>query len=53
MPTPYSYDLRTKIINALDEGMGKTQVSRILRISRNTIDIWLKKEKKQETIRQK
>ncbi len=24
-------------------GMGKTQVSRIFKISRNTIDLWLKK----------
>ena len=43
MPTPYSYDLRTKVINAIDGGMGKTQVSRIFKISRNTIDLWLKK----------
>jgi transposase len=43
MPAPYSYDLRIKVINAIDEGMGKTQVSRIFRISRNTIDLWLKK----------
>ena len=43
MPAPYSYDLRTKVINAIDEGMSKTQVSRIFKISRNTIDLWLKK----------
>ena len=46
MPTPYSYDLRTKVINAIDEGMRKTQVSRIFKISRNTIDLWLKKREK-------
>lgn len=46
MPIAYSYDLRTKVINAIDEGMGKTQVSRIFKISRNTIDIWLKKREK-------
>ncbi len=34
MPASYSYDLRTKVINAIDEGMGKTQVSRIFKISR-------------------
>ncbi|MEH1880514.1 IS630 family transposase [Nostoc sp.] len=43
MPASYSYDLRTKVINAIDGGMGKTQVSHIFAISRNTIDIWLKK----------
>ncbi len=43
MPAPYSYDLRTKVINAIDEGMSFTQVSRIFKISRNTIDLWLKK----------
>ena len=46
MPASYSYDLRTKVINAIDEGMGKTQVSRIFKISRNTIDLWLKKREK-------
>ncbi len=45
MPASYSYDLRTKVINAIDDGMGKTQASHIFQISRNTIDIWLKKRK--------
>lgn len=43
MPASYSYDLRTKVINAIDGGMRKTQASRIFKISRNTIDTWLKK----------
>ena len=43
MPIPYSYDLRKKVIDAIDEGMGKTEASRIFRISRNTIDLWLRK----------
>lgn len=43
MPASYSYDLRTKVINAIDGGMGKTQVNHIFAISRNPIDIWLKK----------
>ena len=46
MPASESYDLRTKVINVIDEGMGKTQVSRIFKISRNTIDLWLKKREK-------
>lgn len=40
MPTPYSYDLRTKVLQAIDEGMTKTQASRIFKLSRNTIDLW-------------
>ncbi len=43
MPASYSYDLRTKVINAIDGGMTKTQASRLFQISRNTIDIWLKR----------
>lgn len=46
MPASYSYDLRTKVIKAIDDGMGKTQASRIFKISRNTIDLWLKKRQK-------
>ena len=42
MPASYSYDLRTKVINAIDGGMKKTQASHIFEISRNTIDTWLK-----------
>lgn len=41
MSVSYSYDLRTKVIKAIDEGMSKTQVSRIFKISRNTINLWL------------
>ena len=46
MPASYSYDLRTKVINAIDDGMGKTQASRVFQISRNTIALWLKKREK-------
>ena len=46
MPASYSYDLRTKVISAIDNGMGKTQASRIFQISRNTINLWLKKREK-------
>lgn len=47
MPAPYSYDLRTKVIQAIDGGMGKTQASKIFKISRNTINLWL--QKREET----
>lgn len=45
MPAPYSYDLRTKVIEAIDGGMGKNQASKIFKISRNTINLWLRKRK--------
>jgi transposase len=45
MPAPYSYDLRIKVIEAIDGGMGKTQTSKIFNISRNTINLWLNKRK--------
>ena len=45
MPASYSYDLRTKVINAIDDGMSKTQASRIFQISRNTINLWLNRRK--------
>lgn len=41
MPSPYSYDLRTKVLEAIDDGMGKTRASKIFKISRNTINGWL------------
>lgn len=43
MATPYSYDLRTKVLQAIDGGMTKTQASRVFSISRNTINLWLKR----------
>jgi hypothetical protein len=46
MPASYSYDLRVKVIEAIDGGMGKTQVSKIFNISRNTINLWLNQRKK-------
>ena len=45
MPASYSYDLRTKVISALADGMGKSRASRTFKISRNTIDLWLKQRK--------
>jgi transposase len=43
MPTPYSYDLRKKAIEAVQRGQQKIQVCRLLKISRNTLDLWLKR----------
>lgn len=44
MPAPYSDDLRQKAIAAVKRGERKTDVSRLLNISRNTLDLWLKRE---------
>lgn len=47
MPAPYSNDWRQKALAAVQRGERKTDVSRILHISRNTLNLWLKRE--QET----
>jgi hypothetical protein len=36
MPAPYSYDLRQKAIAAVKRGERKSDVSRMMNISRNT-----------------
>ena len=44
MPKPYSYDLRQKVIQAIElDGLKKTEASQLFNISRNTIDLWLKR----------
>jgi transposase len=43
MPAPYSYDLRQKAIDAIEHGERKSEVCRLLNISRNTLDLWLKR----------
>jgi transposase len=45
MSAPYSYDLRSKAIEAVKRGEKKIEVSRFFKISRNTLDLWLKREK--------
>jgi transposase len=44
MSSPYSEDLRQKAIAAVERGEGKTKVARMLNISRNTLDLWLKRK---------
>lgn len=44
MPAPYSEDLRQKAIAAIERGERKSDVSRMLNISRNTLDLWLKRK---------
>jgi transposase len=45
MAKPYSFDLRQKVINAIElDGMKKSEASVAFGISRNTIDLWLKRK---------
>jgi len=44
MAAPYSYDLRQKAIEAVKRGERKSDVCRMLKLSRNTLDLWLKRE---------
>jgi Transposase len=42
MAKPYSYDLRVKVINAIElDGVPKNEVRALFKISHNTIDQWL------------
>jgi transposase len=43
MPAAYSDDLRDKVLAAVDRGEKKSHVSRMFNISRNTLDLWLKR----------
>jgi transposase len=44
MPSPYSEDLRQKAIAAVKRGERKKDVTQMFKISRNTLDLWLKRE---------
>ncbi len=47
MASPYSYDLRAKAIKAVKSGEKKVNVCRMFAISRNTLNLWLKREQVQ------
>jgi transposase len=44
MPAPYSKDLRQKAIAVIERGECKSDVSRMLKISRNQFDLWMKRK---------
>lgn len=44
MPAAYSNDLREKALAAVAAGERKSHVSRIFNISRNTLDLWIKRK---------
>lgn len=50
MPAPYSLDLRQKAIAAIERGEKKSHVCRTLKISRNTLDLWLKRRDETGTV---
>lgn len=43
MAAPYQYELRMKVIEAIEQGQKKSEVARRFGISRNTIYLWLKR----------
>jgi orotate phosphoribosyltransferase-like protein len=43
MAAAYSYDLRQKVLEAIDKGMRKSVASQVFNLSPNTIDWWLKR----------
>lgn len=43
MAEAYSYDLRQKVLSAIDNGMKKSEASRVFARSCNTIDLWLER----------
>jgi len=46
MPKPYSYDLRQKVVQAIKlDGLKISEACLIFNISRNTIRLWLKRER--------
>ena len=46
MPAAYSLDLRNKAVAAFDNGASKSHVYRLFGISRNTLDLWLKRRER-------
>jgi len=51
MPTPYSNDLREKVLIAVDSGMSKSEAGRIFSIHRKTIEQWVKQRETTGSLR--
>ena len=41
MPRPYSYDLRIRVVRAVEKGMEVTEASQVFGVHRDTITAWL------------
>lgn len=50
MPAPHSLDLRLKAVAAFDRGERKSDICRFLDISRNTLDLWLKRREESGSV---
>ena len=50
MGKPYSSDLRLRVLNAIDGGMSKMQAHRTFKVSRSTLDDWLKLRQQQGNV---
>lgn len=50
MPAPHSLDLRIKAVAAFDRGERKSDICRFLEISRNTLDLWLKRREESASV---
>jgi transposase len=45
MPKPYSYDLRQKVIQAIElDGMSQNRAAKAFHISRSTINLWCQRQ---------
>ena len=53
MGRAYSQDLRLRVLGAIDGGMSKMQAHRTFRVSRSTIDDWLRLRAEQGHVRDK
>jgi len=54
MAKAYSYDLRRKVIEAIElDGLKKSEASRLFNISRNTINLWLQRRAATGDIKEK
>ena len=42
MGAPYAQELRLRVLAAIDEGLSKTKAHQTFKVSRSTIDDWLK-----------
>jgi transposase len=50
MASPYSDDLRQKAVDAIDRGERQSQVCQMFNISRNTLNLWLKRRQQTEEV---
>ena len=44
MPGPHSYDLRVRVVAAVENGMGVPEASRTFHLHRETLTSWLRRK---------